>query len=389
MAVKRALTGQYVASTVAGETVRAFIPNPLPPIPPLDLGDDLNDRLNRAHIALGRLDGVSGILPDAHLFLYAYVRKEAVLSSQIEGTQSSLSDLLLFELDEAPGVPFDDVVEVSNYVAALEHGLARILGGFPLSNRLIRETHAILLSRGRGQSKLPGEFRRSQNWIGGTRPGDAHFVPPPPERVEDAMAELERFLHDQPGRTPTLIKAALAHVQFETIHPFLDGNGRVGRLLIPMLLSIEGMLREPLLYLSLYFKQNRTRYYEMLDRVRADGEWEEWVMFFATGVELTANAAVATAHRLLEISQADRVKVQGTGRIAGSALQIHHALLSRPVNTIARLAEETQLSVPAVTSALAALVTLGLVREVTGRKRNRVFSYVPYLEVLQQGTEPL
>jgi Fic family protein len=389
MAVKRALTGQYVASTVAGETVRAFIPSPLPPAPPLDLGDDLNDRLNRAHIALGRLDGISGILPDTHLFLYAYVRKEAVLSSQIEGTQSSLSDLLLFEIDEAPGVPFDDVVEVSNYVAALEHGLARIRGGFPLSNRLIRETHAILLSRGRGQSKLPGEFRRSQNWIGGTRPGDAHFVPPPPERVEDAMADLERFLHDQPGRTPTLIKAALAHVQFETIHPFLDGNGRVGRLLIPMLLSIEGVLREPLLYLSLYFKQNRPQYYEMLDRVRADGEWEEWVTFFATGVEQTANAAVATAHRLLEISQADRVKVQGAGRIAGSALQIHHALLSRPVNTIARFAAETKLSVPAVTSALAALVNLGLVREVTGRKRNRVFSYVPYLEVLQQGMEPL
>ena len=387
--MRQALTGQYVASTVAGENVRAFMPNPLPPAPPLDLGDDLNDRLNRAHIALGRLDGVSGILPETHLFLYAYVRKEAVLSSQIEGTQSSLSDLLLFELDEVPGVPFDDVVEGSNYVAALEHGLARIRGGFPLSNRLLREVHAILLSSGRGQSKLPGEFRRSQNWIGGTRPGNAHFVPPPPERVEEAMAELERFLHDQPARTPTLIKAALAHVQFETVHPFLDGNGRVGRLLIPMLLSIDGMLREPLLYLSLYFKQNRARYYEMLDRVRADGEWEEWVTFFATGVEQTANAAVATAHRLLEISQADRVKVQGAGRIAGSALQVHHALLSRPVNTIARLAGGTNLSVPAVTGALAALVDLGLVREVTGRKRNRVFSYVPYLEVLQQGMEPL
>jgi Fic family protein len=387
--VKRTLTGQYVTSTTAGEVIQAFVPNPLPPTPPMQLGHDLSDRLDRAHIALGRLDGVSGILPDTHLFLYVYVRKEAVLSSQIEGTQSSLSDLLLFELDEAPGVPFDDVVEVSNYVAAMEHGLARIREGLPLSNRLIREVHAILLSRGREQSKSPGEFRRSQNWIGGTLPGNAHFVPPPPERVEDAMAELERFLHDQPARTPTLIKAALAHVQFETIHPFLDGNGRVGRLLIPMLLCIEHVLREPLLYLSLYFKQNRTRYYEMLNRVRTDGEWEEWVMFFATGVEETANAAVATAHRLLEISQADRVRVQGAGRIAGSALQVHHALLSRPVNTIARLTGDTKLSVPAVTAALSALVELGLVREVTGRKRNRVFSYVPYLEVLQQGMEPL
>jgi Fic family protein len=353
------------------------------------LQHDLSHRLDRAHIALGRLDGVSGILPDTHLFLYAYVRKEAVLSSQIEGTQSSLSDLLLFELDEAPGVPFDDVVEVSNYVAALEQGLERIRGGFPLSNRLIREVHGILLSRGRGKSKSPGEFRRSQNWIGGDRPGNAHFVPPPHQRVEECMAQLENFLHDQPTPTPTLLKAALAHVQFETVHPFLDGNGRVGRLLIPMLLCIDGVLREPLLYLSLYFKENRSLYYELLNRVRTEGEWEEWVTFFATGVEETANAAVATAHRLLEISQADRAKVQASGRIAGSALQVHHALLARPINTIARLASETGLSVPAVTDSLMALTELGLVREITGRKRGRVFCYAPYLDVLAQGTEPL
>jgi Fic family protein len=203
------------------------------------------------------------------------------------------------------------------------------------------------------------------------------------------MARLERFLHDQPARTPTLNKAALVHVQFETIHPFLDGNGRVGRLLIPLLLCVEGVLREPLLYLSLYFKQNRARYYEMLNRVRTDGEWEEWVAFFAAGVEETATTAVTTAHRLLEVSQADRVRVQGTGRIAGSALQVHHALLSRPVNNIGRLATDTKLSVPAVTGALAALVDLALVREVTGRKRGRVFVYGPYLDVLQQGMEPL
>ena len=387
--MKRALAGQYVTSMVANETVRAFVPEPLPPSPTLVLDHDLSHRLDRAHMALGRLDGVSGILPDTHLFLYAYVRKEAVLSSQIEGTQSSLSDLLLFELDEAPGVPFDDVVEVSNYVAALEYGLERIRGGFPLSNRLIREIHSKLLSRGRGQNKSPGEFRRSQNWIGGTKPGNAAFVPPPHQRVEECMAQLERFLHDQPSRTPTLIKAALAHAQFETIHPFLDGNGRVGRLIIPMLLCIEGVLREPLLYLSLYFKENRSRYYEMLDHVRTDGEWEEWAMFFATGVEETANAAVTTAHRLLEISQADRARVQSAGRIAGSALQVHHALLSRPVNTIGRLAADTGLSVPAITDSLRAMEQLQLVREITGRKRGRVFSYVPYLDVLQQGMEPL
>ncbi len=387
--MKRAPTGQYVPSTVVGQTVRAFVPDPLPPSPPFVLGHELSDRLDRAHMALGRLDGVSGVLPDTHLFLYAYVRKEAVLSSQIEGTQSSLSDLLLFELDEAPGVPFDDVVEVSNYVAALEHGLARVRGGFPLSNRLIREVHGILLSRGRGQTKSPGEFRRSQNWVGGTRPGNAHFVPPPHEQVETCMAQLERYLHDEPSRTPTLLKAALAHVQFETIHPFLDGNGRVGRLLIPMLLCVEGVLREPLLYLSLYFKQNRAQYYESLDRVRTEGEWEEWVLFFATGVEETANAAVATAQRMNEMAQADRGRIQGAGRIAGSALQAHHALLSRPITTIARLAADTKLSVPTVTGALAALGDLGLVREITGRKRGRVFAYWPYLEVLQQGMEPL
>ncbi len=372
-----------------GETVRAFEPAPLPPEPPLALDHDLSHRLDRAHIALGRLDGVSGLLPDTHLFLYAYVRKEAVLSSQIEGTQSSLSDLMLFELDETPGVPFDDVVEVSSYVAALEHGLARVREGFPLSNRLIREMHGILLSRGRGQSKLPGEFRRSQNWIGGTRPGDAHFVPPPPQQVEPCMAALERFLHDEPVRTPTLIKAALAHVQFETIHPFLDGNGRVGRLLIPMLLCIEGVLREPLLYLSLYLKQNRSRYYELLDGVRTAGEWEEWLSFFASGVEETANAAVATAQRMNDMAQADRARVQGAGRIAGSALQVHHALLSRPINTIARLASDTGLSIPAVTGAIAALSSIGMVREITGRKRGRVFAYGPYLDLLQQGMEPL
>jgi Fic family protein len=373
---------------VSGETVRAFVPDPLPPSPPLALDHKLTHRLDGAHIALGRLDGVSGILPDTHLFLYAYVRKEAVLSSQIEGTQSSLSDLLLFELDEVPGVPFDDVVEVSNHVAALEHGLARIRAGFPLSNRLVREVHQILRSRGRGRSRLPGEFRRTQNWIGGSRPGEAHFVPPPPERVEELMAQWERFLHDQPSRTPTLVKAAMAHVQFETIHPFLDGNGRVGRLLVPLLLCIEGVLREPLLYLSLYLKRHRARYYELLDRVRTEGEWEEWVGFFATGVEETATAAVATANRIREISNADRAKVRDTGRIAGSALQVHDALLSRPINTISRISADTNLSVPAVTDSLKVLMSLGLVREITGKKRGRIFSYAPYLEVLQQGMEP-
>ncbi len=281
--MERGISGQYEVSSVSGEQVSAFVPHHLPPNPPLVLDQSRQLLLERATLAVGRLDSISALLPDPDLFLYTYVRREAVLSSQIEGTQSSLSDLLLFELEEVPGVPFDDVIEVSNYVAALDHGMARLREGFPLSNRLIREVHGKLLSRGRGSEKQPGEFRRSQNWIGGTRPGNAHFVPPPPARVEDCMASLERFIHDMDAPYPALLKAALAHVQFETIHPFLDGNGRVGRLLIALILHHSGALSRPLLYLSLYFKQHRSEYYRLLDVVRASGEWEAWLDFFFGG----------------------------------------------------------------------------------------------------------
>jgi Fic family protein len=252
--MKRGATGHYEISTVVGEPVRAFRPNPLPPTSPLEMNEQRQKLLERATLALGRLDSITLLLPDPDIFLYAYIRREAVLSSQIEGTQSSLAQLMLFELEEAPGVPLNDVVEVSNYVAALDYGLERLREGFPLCNRLIREMHAILLSRGRGSEKSPGEFRRSQNWIGGTRPGNAHFVPPPPHCVEECMAALERFLHDEGNPYPAIIKAALAHVQFETIHPFLDGNGRIGRLLIAFMLHHDQVLSQPLLYLSLYFK---------------------------------------------------------------------------------------------------------------------------------------
>ena len=256
----RDITGRYLSSPAGGEMVNAFVPNPLPPIPPLELSGARQRLLERATLAIGRLDSVSTLLPDPQLFLYAYVRREAVLSSQIEGTQSSLSDLLLFELDEVPGVPFDDVVEVSNYIAALEYGMARLRADFPLCNRLLREMHIHLMARGRGSDKTPGDFRRSQNWIGGTRPGNARFVPPPPQEVEPCMAALEQFINQPADTTPVLIKAALAHVQFETIHPFLDGNGRLGRLLIALLLHQGGLLSQPLLYLSLYFKQHRPLY---------------------------------------------------------------------------------------------------------------------------------
>lgn len=340
-------------------------------------------------MALGRLDGVSALLPDPDLFLYTYVRKEAVLSSQIEGTQSSLSDLLLAEIDEAPGVPLDDVAEVSRCVAAFEHGITRLRGGFPLSNRLLREIHEILLKGGRGATKQPGQFRRSQNWIGGTRPGNAVFVPPPADRVQGLMADLERFLHDRPERAPTLIKAALAHVQFETIHPFLDGNGRVGRILITLLLISEGVLREPLLYLSLYFKRHRREYYRLLGAVRESGDWTGWLEFFADAVIETAGSAVETSRRLTRCFDEDLQKIHAIPRGGGSAGLVHARFRQRPLSTIQRLAQETKLAVPTVIRALETLQRLEIVREITGRRRNRVFAYDQYITALNEGMEPL
>jgi Fic family protein len=278
---------------------------------------------------------------------------------------------------------------VSSYVAALQHGLERMASGFPLSNRLIREIHGILLSNGRGADKDPGQFRRSQNWLGGTRPGNAVYVPPPAADVPECMGTLERWLHDEPERTSPLIKAALSHVQFETIHPFLDGNGRVGRLLVTLLLCVENVLSQPLLYLSLYLKQHRDEYYEMLTRVRTTGDWEAWLLFFATGVEETATGAVATVRRLVTLFKDDRERVSTLGRISGSALRVHHALQERPVDTPTRLAERTGLTLPTVNSALTSLTGIGMVRELTGRRRGRAYSYAKYLELLSEGTEPL
>ena len=384
----RGENGSYEVTSVGGERVRAFVPAPLPPKPVLVLEGSLQQVLESAVLALGRLDGVSTLLPDEELFLYAYVRKEAVLSSQIEGTQSSLSDLLLFELEEAPGVPLDDVREVSNYVAALDHGLRRLREGFPLSNRLIRETHGVLLSSGRGRTKTSGEFRRSQNWIGGTRPGNAAFVPPPHTAVPDCMTAFERFLHAEDDGLPVLLRAGLAHVQFETIHPFLDGNGRVGRLLVTLLLCHAGVLSQPLLYLSLYFKQNRSVYYEMLDQVRRAGDWEAWLSFFLEGVRVTAEGAVSTAQRLSHMFQDDRNRIQAAGgRRAGSALRIHDALKSRPILSLPAARRDTKLSFQTAASAIELLVTHGIAREITGKRRNRLFVYDRYLSILNEGTE--
>ena len=385
--MKRKLQGRYVTISTAGEKAQAFVPAPLPPRPPIDWTPELRSKFDQAWLSLGRLDSVSTLLPDTSLFLYMYVRKEAVLSSMIEGTQSSLSDLLLFELDQEPGVPLDDVREVGNSVAALDHGLRLLQEGLPLSLRLFREIHGVLLSKGQGSNQAPGEFRRSQNWIGGTRPGNAAFVPPPAEEVLECMGKLELFLHDQPEPTPVLLKAALAHVQFETIHPFLDGNGRLGRLLITLLLCEHKVLREPMLYLSLYFKTHRQYYYELLSNVRLTGDWEAWLDFFAEAIIVTAGQAVETAQQLLDLSNRDRDKINGLGRAAPSTLQIHRALMEQPIATSSSLVEKTGITPATVNKSLGHLEQLGIVRELTARKRNRLFSYAGYIEIMSRGTE--
>jgi Fic family protein len=384
--MKRGLTGHYLTISTVGETCRAFVPAPLPPKPALQLSDRLHTLAQDAALALGRLDALSSLLPDPQIFLYSYVRKEAVLSSQIEGTQSSLSDLLLFEAEGSPGVPLDDVREVSNYVAALELGITRMQEGLPLSLRLIREIHAVLLRDGRGASKSPGEFRRSQNWIGGTRPGNARHVPPPPDKVLECMGALEKFLHGQPVALPALIRAALAHVQFETIHPFLDGNGRLGRLLIVFLLHAEGVLREPLLYLSLYFRRHRSRYYDLLQAVRLEGDWEEWIEFFLEGVIDVASGAVDTAQRLLALFQQHQQQVRGLGRGAASALRLLDYLQRQPISTAPRAATATGMTFNTAKSAFRALADLGIVIAADERKYGKYYTYAEYLELLNRDT---
>ena len=385
--MKRELQGQYITVSTVGEKVQAFVPTPLPPLPPIEWSPELRDKFDQALLSLGRLDSVATLLPDTPLFLYMYVRKEAVLSSMIEGTQSSLSDLLLFELDQEPGVPLNDVQEVSNYVAALYHGLSRLNEGFPLSLRLIKEIHSVLLTKGRGSNQTPGEFRTSQNWIGGTRPGNAAFVPPPAEQVIECMGKLELFLHGQPEPTPTLLKVALVHVQFETIHPFLDGNGRLGRLLITLLLCEQKVLKAPMLYLSLYFKTHRQYYYELLNNVRLTGDWEAWLDFFAEAIIFTATQAVKTAQQLHDLSNNDRDKVGGLGRAAASTLKIHRVLMEHPISTVGFLVKETGITAATVNKCLGHLERIGIVRELTAQKRNRLFSYHRYVEIMSKGTE--
>ena len=385
--MRRESTGTYVVTAEGGETVRAFVPRPLPPVPEVSFREGLRHPLEAAATALGRLDAVMELLPDATFFVYGYVRKEAVLSSQIEGTQTSLADLLLHEAGAMPGAPIGDVLETSNAVVALNHGVERLRGGVPLSNRLVREMHARLLATGRGAAMMPGAFRQSQNWIGGSRPGSAAFVPPPPNHVQECMADLEQFIHATDDGLPVLIKAGLAHVQFETIHPFLDGNGQLGRMLITLMLCDAGLLREPLLYLSLYFKRNRSTYYRLLDDIWHTGDWEAWLRFFLEGVRDVAEAAVATARTAKDTIRNDRSRIDHRGQRAGSALRVHQSLVKRPVGGIRHLASRTGLSAPTVAAVLRLREELDIVREITGRQRGKVFAYERYLAVLREGTE--
>ena len=372
--------GEFYETATGGEAVRAYVPPPLPPDPPLELAS-LLERLSAADRALGRLDGISLLLPNKELFLYMYVRKEAVLSSQIEGTQSTLNDLLRFESDATDGLPIDDIREVSNYVSAMMHGLER-MKTLPLSLRLIREMHSMLLDSGRGAGMAPGEFRTTQNWIGGTRPGNAVYVPPPPHLLMQSLDQFEKFIHAETPSVPPLIKAGLLHVQFESIHPFLDGNGRLGRLLITLFLCAKGVMHEPLLYLSLYFKTHRADYYRLLQEVRERGAWEAWFEFFLNGVTETANEAFDTATKIATLFAKDREQIGAAAERTSSALQVQAALKTSPFATAAAMVSKTGLTMPTVNGALEQLLKLGIVEEVTGKRRGRVFGYREYLSIL-------
>jgi cell filamentation protein, protein adenylyltransferase len=379
--------GTFVQQHSGPQGFSAFIPTPLPPSPPVELDEELSRLTESAAYALGKLAGVSSrIEPDR--LLYMYVRKEAVLSSQIEGTRSTLSDLLEYENSSAAGTPVGDVAEVSRYVDALMHGVRQIKSGsLPLSLRLIKDVHARLMAGGRGSRQAPGEFRRSQNWIGGTRPGNAIYVPPPPHEVMPALSNLEKFLHDEYGRTSTLLKAGFAHAQFETIHPFLDGNGRVGRLLISLILVTEGALPQPFFYISLYFKRNRADYYDALQRVRTRGDWEGWLRFFLVGIEAVADEATRTAEALQNLFDNDRARVGALGRAAPSAIKVYEELKHRIVISPTQAARDLGITFPTAVAALSRLQDLGIAAEITGKKRDRLYRYSEQLRLLDEGVE--
>ena len=374
--------GNYIIKKIPGESYKCYIPPLLPFTPKIDLGQ-FYTQLEKANLVLSELNQVSKFIPNVTLFIYMNVRKEALLSSQIEGTQSSFSDLILFENKQKTEIDIDDVKEVSNYVKAMNHGLKRLASGFPLSLRLFKEIHKILLSGSRGGNKLAGEFRNSQNWIGGTRPGNALFVPPPPENLLDCLSNLEKFIHED--GSPLLIKAAIAHLQFETIHPFLDGNGRLGRILIGLILVDGKIIDEPILYLSLYLKKNRQKYYDLLQEVRNRGNWEVWIEFFLQGIVESGKDAIKSAKDINNLFTKDLAKIANLGRVRFSCQMIFEYLKMLPQVTVPLVAKKLKMSAPTARSALIKMVEVGILKEISGKKRDRIYVYRKYLDILEEG----
>ena len=378
-------TGTYAISTTLGESVRAFVPHPLPPIDPTLEPAVFTDRNRQAELALARLAGVSGLVPSVDWLLYSAIRKEALLTSQIEGTQATLTDLF----DEEAGFKVsntDDVEEVTNYLRAFRWVQEQLRDptGLPISVRLLCDAHRLLLHGARGAGKQPGELRRSQNWIGGTRPGNAVFVPPPPERVAELLAEMEQFIHDTATDLPPMVKVALIHAQFETIHPFLDGNGRIGRLLIAALFEHWGLLAEPLMYLSGYLKQYQSEYYRRLSAIRTDGDWESWVTFFLEGVATAASDAEKNIIEVASLVTGDRRRLLQSSKAGPASYRLFEMLPMMPRFTIERVRQQLDTSFPTATAAVKVLEDLGIVTEMTGQKKNRSYSYQAYIELLSR-----
>ena len=378
-------TGSYSTSTALGESVRAFVPHALPPFDPALSPEAFIDLNRQAELALARLAGVSGLVPSVDWLLYSAIRKEALLTSQIEGTQATLTDLF----DKEAGFKLsntDDVEEVTNYLRAFRwvQDQLRDPKGLPISVRLLRHAHRLLLDGVRGAGKQPGKLRRSQNWIGGTRPGNAVFVPPPPERVSALLADMERFIHATATDLPPMVKVALIHAQFETIHPFLDGNGRIGRLLIAALFEHWGLLAEPLMYLSGYLKQHQAEYYRRLSAIRTEGDWESWVTFFLEGVATAAGDAEKNIIEVASLVAADRRRLLQSPKAGPASYRLFEMLPMMPRFTIERVRQQLDTSFPTATSAVRVLEDLSIVTEMTGQKKNRSYSYQAYVELLSR-----
>ncbi|MEW5802835.1 MAG: Fic/DOC family N-terminal domain-containing protein [bacterium] len=376
--------GRYILSTTsAGDRYHAFVPNPLPPDPPLHLASGIYRLMEKAGWALGRLEGLISLLPDKAPIIYFFSRREALASSQIEGNRCSLSDLLLFENDEPPLVTLCDVQQVFSTVVAMDHGMKTLSAGYPLTLQLIRKIHKVFFSG--KKDKTPGEFRQSQIWVGGTGPDDALFVPPPPEILTECLDALEEFI--QNGTLPTLIKAALVHVQFDMIRPFLTGNRYIGRMMIPFLLGMERVLSDPVLYYSLYLKTHRKTYYDLLQKVMVEGDWESWIRFFLTGILEMAEHAAATTQSVVELLDTDRRRLKALGPSAGRVLQIHRLLTKRPILSISKAAELTGMKPGDITDSIQSLQQARMVREFAGNRQSQLLIYEELLRILSKGAE--